>query len=333
MESGACDLLRTLDASYAKGGRISQYFQCPMEGNAQLDCLRSLKYEEFLVVNDVLQPTCFSPTVDGVLLPSLPLHSIQKGAVISSLKAVLLGFNRDEGTFLRYITPNGMNLTSSALEQIVSTYLGPIATKNTLPYYLSSVSPSPPGVTFPSKVMSQLTGDSVFTCPTHNAALALSQLNIPVYLYEWSFVPPCSFLPPPSNQLFGAFHWSEIPFVFNTLFPSQVCPRSKDGLVLQKILLQAWTSFAASSVPVLPSVSPFYSSQLSSNIFTLDKTLDKSEDSPFSWPRFESNTRENIRFSSSPFISKSHSFKEREGFCHEWVGISRDAICGFACAP
>lgn len=105
----------------------------------------------------------------------------------------------------------------------------------------------------PNLSASALLGDSLFACPTQFLARALSD-HVPTYAYEFQEKNAPSFITDPFMP-WGAFHASELPFVFGTRIvttppspdPGEVATPAQ--LALSKKMMAYWGAFAASGQP------------------------------------------------------------------------------------
>jgi len=119
--------------------------------------------------------------------------------------------------------------------------------------------------------MSQVIGDFYLVCPTiqiANALLPHSGIN---FAYLFTHVPAWS-IPVLPNR--GAFHSSEIPFVFSTLALAYSATQSETYLSNQ--MTQLWTNFGSTGNPNLPrNISQIWPSYTASNgtRIVLDTTL------------------------------------------------------------
>ena len=175
------------------------------------------------------------PHVDGDLLVAPTAESFAAGDYPTA--PLLLGTNRDEGTFfvwsviarpardeVEYRDALARRFGAGAVDAIVAQY--------PLTSYAS-----------PSLALAAVSADAFFVCPFRRTARLASAAGAPVYLY--------SFQREPLNGLIadgGAFHASEIPFVFGIdEFPlGKVGP---DGVPLSDAMMRYWTRFAATGDP------------------------------------------------------------------------------------
>merc|ERR1712127_189855 len=93
---------------------------------------------------------------------------------------------------------------------------GPETATALLPLYTPNVTAKGDAVAAPSDwwwSISAVIGDYVLTCPARRAARQLTKLGRDVFVYYFSHTPVESVNSWPTS-LFGAFHGSEVPFVF-----------------------------------------------------------------------------------------------------------------------
>ncbi len=180
-------------------------------------------------------PLAWRPNIDGDVLRA----PTQAGFAAGDYPPLplLLGTNRDEGTFFvwsviakpardetEYRDALGRRFGAAAVDAIAAQY--PVTA------YAS-----------PSLALAAVSADAFFVCPFRTTARLASAAGAPVFLY--------SFQHPPENGLVadgGAFHASEIPFVFGV----DEFPLGKVGEVgrpLSDAMMRYWTRFAATGDP------------------------------------------------------------------------------------
>jgi len=86
-----------------------------------------------------------------------------------------------------------------------------------------------------------LLGDSLFGAAAHYVAVHLARAGRPPYLYFFSRKPPGK-----AAEILGAFHASEISYVFGT---SGLTPLSEDDLAISAVMQDCWVRFATSGDP------------------------------------------------------------------------------------
>ena len=96
--------------------------------------------------------------------------------------------------------------------------------------------------------MSRVIGDFVLSCPARQAARLLStQDNRSVYLFHFNHTPSMSLNQAHTDQ-FGAFHGSEVPFVYYATIELE----GEQELKLSEAIVQYWAGFAYNGDPNIP---------------------------------------------------------------------------------
>jgi para-nitrobenzyl esterase len=177
----------------------------------------------------------YEPCVDGWVLPDLPLNIFQAGK--EQHVPLLIGSLSDEWALFQLLAKptvesytNYVNKTfGDNAQQVLTTY--------------------PPGTTDKELLKSdkQVLTAITFTCPARSYASAMSKVNQPAYLYQFTRVPP-------GAKPFGAFHALEISYVFGTWIP--IYPPLKPEVyfndtdkAVSKTVISYWTNFAANGNP------------------------------------------------------------------------------------
>jgi len=240
---------------------------------------------------DSIDKSLWSATVDGVELLGSPAERLAEGKVADV--PMLFGTNRDEGsTFTGNQTGTGdgaqtyqsfyyMWLYSVEQYQNSSRHhgggvpgfeygvvqyqqdflawaaqmFGNDTANALLPLYTPGTVAKGDAVAAPADwwwSISAVIGDYVLTCPARRAARQLSKLGRNVFVYYFSHTPVESVNSWPTS-LFGAFHGSEVPFVFYDEFELV-----GDERMLSANMVQYWANFAHAGNPnvAIPSQSP-----------------------------------------------------------------------------
>ena len=108
--------------------------------------------------------------------------------------------------------------------------------------------PLPASATSSAPSVIALATDALFACPTRRASLALSQF-VPTFAFEFNdpdapqpFVPPASFD-------YGAFHASELAYLFDSTTLGGHAPFTADQEALAAAMVRYWSQFAALGDP------------------------------------------------------------------------------------
>jgi len=254
---------------------------CYQSGHAALQCLLQMDAANLTAIATMqLNPeplpeawkaygTFFSPTVDGVEVESLPWELLKVGD-FNKQAAVLMGFNKDEGTIIAScmgtpkckIFEKGFNMTQGDFETLLTTDLFNLSVAQ-LPEALRIYGANATGA-YPNWywAAAHFYGDYEISCPTRRAARAVEKFSqhAPfVYLFAQS---PGSKSPAwagmfGKNGTVGASHGSELGFIWLGEDGWQLGRGASTGgwqllgpeLPLAKRMATYWTNFAKSSNP------------------------------------------------------------------------------------
>ncbi|MBA3397558.1 MAG: carboxylesterase family protein [Deltaproteobacteria bacterium] len=240
----------TLAEAEAAGVRTAELLGCT--GADAAACLRSKSSQALLDATAVAPPgeqppggpfyvggenvLSTIPNVDGFVLRTTLREAFTAGDF--EPRPLIIGSNRDEGTLFHssffamevatdahYRDALGRRFGTANVDAIVARY--PIAA------YPSA-----------NRALAEVTGDAFFVCPTRHAARGAARAGADVYLY--SFDHP---LDQPFLADLGAFHSSEIPFVFGTDPAFPLGRVGEAGQPLASAMQRAWTDFAATAEP------------------------------------------------------------------------------------
>ena len=247
-ESGPCTLPSiSLAAADSQSQKFAGKLGCP-GAQGVVACLRTKSANQ---VVEALPPDPtfvfgaggnWGPVADGVVLPTDPVAAIEAGKF--DHVPLIVGANRDEGRLFVALAYNvaGSNLTASSWASTVDGYFGPVVG--------AAVQREYPLADYPDAgaAFGQAIGDALLACPSVQSASVLSRY-VPVYEYEYDQTQNVFVLPSPGITL-GAFHSSELPYVFDG-------PVESSGLLtftaaqqhLATTMSSAWTRFAATGDP------------------------------------------------------------------------------------
>jgi para-nitrobenzyl esterase len=173
----------------------------------------------------------YNPIVDGWVLPTAP------GAVFARGRQqdvpLMIGSTADEGTQLapRYFP----GIDEKGYRAFMEMRFGDFAEKIINLYPLSSYSDGP-------NAMSEFMTNFPFGAGAIVMARAMEKVASSSYLYHFTRVPPG-----PAGAELGAFHGSEIPFVFNT--HTEGWPQQPYDDALTETMSAYWMQFAATGNP------------------------------------------------------------------------------------
>jgi para-nitrobenzyl esterase len=208
IESGACasGISQTESSTYTQGQSLVKALGCDglSTPSATLACMRATKTEQVIdalptnPVNFLDGGVSWGTVVDGLNLPDDPTKLFKAGAFAHV--PTLLGTNTDEGTLFFALS---MPIPSDAKYQSLADGLFPGKGAAIVMHYPSSKYGS---ATAAAEVA---VSDGGFTCPARRVARAMAGAGVPTFRYHFAHTP--------TNALLGglgAFHSSEIPFVF-----------------------------------------------------------------------------------------------------------------------
>lgn len=226
MESGQTSVKTPLDATVKS---YKQSWQKLLKGanctsGDTLECLRALPASELkrIATNGTL---AFGPVPDDFTLASKPrqqrLNSTHDESSIARVP-VLIGNNADEGSS----TVIGQNDARKYLQPVVGNYTDMLLAK----YPLGS-----PGAHTENERLSLIVTEFQMQCAIAAYVNESALVNVPTWRYFFN----ASF--PNNDKGFGAYHTSEIPFVFGT-YPQSNKTRFEEKV--SQSMQKAWADFA-----------------------------------------------------------------------------------------
>jgi para-nitrobenzyl esterase len=241
VESGAYSLSQpSLATAQAAGTAFAAHAGCASQTAA---CLRSLSVQAILAAQTA---ATMVPNLDGFVLPQTVLSAFTTGQF--NRVPVIEGSNHDEWRLFVAQTEatTGTPLTAAGYIPAIQATLGvPAAVAAAIAaVYPLSAYPSP------SEALGAIGTDVVFSCNARVSARRLSQF-VATYQYEFNDpAAPMLFFPPPISFPTGAYHASEIQYIFDlaeTPVPSPgLTPAQQD---LSDAMVGYWTQFARSGDP------------------------------------------------------------------------------------
>lgn len=250
VESGPCLLTMKRTEAEKRGGELATRLGCDKAADVAA-CLRSKRAAEVVsaMPGDVAGPLVWAPVVDGKVMPHQPLQAFREGTF--NKVPVINGSNRDEGTLFvalgRPISAQNYTAAVSSFERAAAQgraghdNSGKVMTEYPLSQYQS-----------PAQGFAAVLGDAIFSCPIEATGVLLSRF-VPAYEYEFNDRDaPSTLIPHPPFPL-GAYHASEIQYVFQTPFPADArreparfSPAQQE---LSDHMASYWASFVASGTP------------------------------------------------------------------------------------
>jgi para-nitrobenzyl esterase len=280
VESGPCTLGTgtTEKEAEALGDMLTDALQCTSPTDV-LACLRSKTADEVLAAIKITMTTLtggglgWYPIIDGLNIPDSPAKLLEAGSF--SKVPTLLGSNKDEGTvFFAFGDP----LTEAEFEGMMEPYF---------PGHGAEIVAQYPSAAHGSvkDAAEEALGDGLFVCPTRATAKALSKAGAPTYLYHFVHEVKSSSFPG-----FGAFHSSEIPFIFGN--PYWDITLGAEEQELAKVMRGYWSRMA--------------------------KSGDPNSDGAPAWPKYDAATDPHLVLDLS--ISTSAGLKT--DLCDFWAGLA-----------
>jgi para-nitrobenzyl esterase len=242
-QSGAYALrLPSLEQAESQGTFTAQTVGCADQSAA---CLRSAPVDKLVAAQPA---TGMTPNVDGNVLPQSPATAFSSGEF--NRVPVIEGTTHDEFSLFAATNIEAVfgtfAWTPSFYPLVVTTLLSTLginasASAVIAEYPLGNVQSS-------AKAVIALATDALFACPGRGAARSLSQFAR-TYAYEFNdqnapqvFIPPASFP-------FGAYHASELSYLFDSTIRGGHAPFSDDQERLAAAMVRYWTQFARAADP------------------------------------------------------------------------------------
>jgi para-nitrobenzyl esterase len=212
-------------------------------GCTNLSCMRGKS------VADILQAVAksggpftgginWAPVVDGFVLPDDPVKVFEQGSF--DKVPTVIGNNRNEATLFFYLTGTGLDLTApvdaasyQALEDGFSPGNGAAIVAE---YPIASFQGSY------KAAAAEAMGDAAFVCGARRVARALAAAGVPTFRYDFDHALDLGM------PGLGAFHASELPFVFGNPLQPEV-PLASADLPVVKQVMAYWGSMATHGDP------------------------------------------------------------------------------------
>lgn len=215
------------------GKQISAYLGCDREAD-ELAALRNKNDKEILEAFQKVEssfPGALStgPMVDGYVLPDKPQNIFAAGK--QHKVPLLIGTVADEGTLF----VGSQEMTAAEYREFLQKTFGSYA-PDVLALY-----PVPPNGRARDAYVKLFTGLG-FAGPSRHAAECMARSGMPVYVYKFSYVSTTD----PARAAMGAYHGSEIAFVFGSSLLDFAGPEVK---ALSGSIMNYWTKFAATGNP------------------------------------------------------------------------------------
>lgn len=232
----------TKTAADIAGARLAWALGCDAEPNV-VSCMRGRS------AADVLQAVASSgkplegginwaAVVDGFVLPDDPVKVLEQGAF--NEVPTMIGTNRNEATLFFYLEDSGLDMKAPVDD---ASYVA--LEERIYPGHGASIVAEYPIASFRGSykaAAAEAMGDAAFVCGARRIARALAAAGVPTFRYDFAHA-----LDIGVPEL-GAFHASELPFVFgNPLQPE--APLKPGDLPVVKQIMAYWGSMAKHGAP------------------------------------------------------------------------------------
>jgi para-nitrobenzyl esterase len=238
IESGPCSVGTgaTEKAAEAQGDDLAKALGCTDPATA-LACLRGKKADEVLVALPGKKGLIsgdgvnWFPMVDGYNIPDQPSALLDAGKVAKV--PVVLGTNKNEGTLFFAIGATAAD--DAEYEALMSSVFGGMGATIVAQYPSAKYGS-------PKDAAAEAFGDGAFVCPTRRTARALAKAGVPTHLYQFVHAPKALF------PNLGAFHSSEVPYVFGNAYLGITLDLPEDQ-ALSKAMIGYWSNHAITGDP------------------------------------------------------------------------------------
>lgn len=238
-QSGSCNLVSTRlrnttaaeDSAEDRGTRFAKELGCTTDSVA---CMRSKPVDEIIAKSTGggvgSTELGFGPNIDGYAVPAPPLQLLATAP--ANDVPYLMGANGDEATLFT----STLMINSAAEYESTVRALNPLLADELLKLYPASAFATP------KAAYNALIGDALFVCPARWNAQVVSARK-PAYLYHFTHVTQFG-----KTYNLGAFHASELWFVFGNFAPPLAAPTA-DEKVISDAMGDYWTRFAKTGDP------------------------------------------------------------------------------------
>ena len=243
VESGAYSLSQpSLSQAEARGTDLAGMVGCADQTAA---CLRNVSVQT-LLADQPQTPGAIGPNVDDKVLTQSVSAAFESGQF--NRVPVIEGSNHDEFSIFAALNIEFVfGQLPPSFYPVVLSVLVPTIAPNTTP---AAVMAEYPISNYPSLgvAVTAIGTDALFACPGRRAARAISKFA-PTYAYEFNDRnAPQVFLPPASFP-YGAYHASELAYLFDSSLRGGHAPLNPDQEALAATMVRYWTQFARSGTP------------------------------------------------------------------------------------
>ncbi len=212
--SGATNVVSTLDSAVDMSKQYLGIFG--LNGN-DIDGIRSLTTQQLLDGQQQLgekmreeenRATPFQPTVDGKVLPEMPIIAIRKGSAKNI--TLMAGNSRDELKSMNAMNPSLRNLDEAGLVERLNKILPPELVPGLVKAYRDSMQQGGAMAT-PTDILGSINTDMMFRIPTILLVEAQRDNGARAYNYLFTYKSPAM------DGVLGAMHGLDNPFLFGSL--------------------------------------------------------------------------------------------------------------------
>jgi len=248
VQSGSCTLpTPSLQAAEGQGASYAEALGC--DGGDVVSCLRAASLEQ---VRSTLPPPpaflstdpqygVWMPIVDGRMVEAPPETKLAAGE--HATVPILTGWTKNEGTLFVMLAYEQQDqpVTEDNYQEIIAANVGgdALASQVVEQYPLSDFSS-------PFEAISQVLGDALFVCPGRDLMRTLAA-STTTYGYQFDY-PDAAFQLPAEVPL-GAYHSSEVQFIFGYAATLFVDDLEGEQIDLSAQLMSHWGRFARAGDP------------------------------------------------------------------------------------
>ncbi|KAF3931419.1 Acetylcholinesterase [Dactylella cylindrospora] len=248
LESGGGVDFQTNASAQQAGAIFASQVNC---STTDATCLRNLEPEQLnnIYINldnpgiggFAISHPAMQPYIDGKVIPEQP-------SKVGVRVPAIFGYQGDDGTFfvLAAVQFDAAQATEDLLNAFLSYEFGPLADEVAAQYPAEAFAAHPQPVFARA---AQITTDYAFKCPAYRGLTRAAQKGLPVWAYLFdhqSSCPPTAGVPDEYWDLLGAFHGSEVPYVFRNTegfpLPNGTCNFDRLEQDTSQIMADAWTS-------------------------------------------------------------------------------------------
>lgn len=209
-------------------------------GCSDLACLRAVPVSMLLAAEDP-QELAYRPDIDGKLLTQAIGSALASGDF--SRVPVILGTTHDEA---RYSVAFNFDLQPGAGPVTAEQYPAAVAAGGAFPAQIVSAivqQYSLSDYASPGLALAAVGTDSIFACPALTVTNWLRQY-VPTWTYEFNDPDAPAALPPPVSFPWGAYHGSELQYLFPRPQNTAAPPLDAAQQQLSDTMVRYWTQFA-----------------------------------------------------------------------------------------